>query len=192
MFKKVCHFKLARSFHWTPLRDCRFLFVYLNYISVRFVSTLCRSILLQCLALAFRFAIAVNIHFRLMFILLLLLLLLVLLLILLLLPLLFFIVNHATCFGLICHPQEYKLCLISGVCILLRVWYQMMCVFNPSTQRHYRRLIYYLYTYIATCFGRTTSISCIDKLAFGDNGTKKVHTEETTSPITAAYQRYAI
>jgi hypothetical protein len=26
--------------------------------------------------------------------------------------------------------------------------------FNPSTQRHYRRLIYYLYIYIATCFGR--------------------------------------
>jgi hypothetical protein len=28
--------------------------------------------------------------------------------------------------------------------------------FNPSTQRHYRRLIYYIY--IATCFGRTTII----------------------------------
>jgi hypothetical protein len=27
--------------------------------------------------------------------------------------------------------------------------------FYPSTQRHDRRLIYYLY-YIATCFGRTT------------------------------------
>jgi hypothetical protein len=29
---------------------------------------------------------------------------------------------------------------------------------NPSTQRHYRRLIHYLYIYIATCFGRTTII----------------------------------
>jgi hypothetical protein len=34
--------------------------------------------------------------------------------------------------------------------------------------------------------------SCIDKLAFGDNGTQKAHTEEKTSPITATYQRYAI
>jgi hypothetical protein len=28
--------------------------------------------------------------------------------------------------------------------------------FNPCTQRHYRRLIYYIYK--ATCFGRTTII----------------------------------
>jgi hypothetical protein len=46
--------------------------------------------------------------------------------------------------------------------------------FNPSTQRHYRRLIYYIY--IATCFGRTTIIrllvyaaclTCIYKLNLG-------------------------
>jgi hypothetical protein len=35
---------------------------------------------------------------------------------------------------------------------------QVMWVFYPSTQRHYRRLIYYLYYHIATCFGRTTII----------------------------------
>jgi hypothetical protein len=30
---------------------------------------------------------------------------------------------------------------------------------NPSTQRHYRRLIYYLYIHTYTCFGRTTIIT---------------------------------
>jgi hypothetical protein len=48
--------------------------------------------------------------------------------------------------------------LIFGVCILLRVWDQVMGVVYPSTQRHYRHLIYYLHYYIATCFGRTTII----------------------------------
>jgi hypothetical protein len=38
------------------------------------------------------------------------------------------------------------------------VYDQVMGFFYPFTQRHYRRLIYYLYYYIATCFGRTTII----------------------------------
>jgi hypothetical protein len=53
---------------------------------------------------------------------------------------------------------KHKTKLILGVCILLRVLDQVMGFFYPSTQRHYRRLIYYLYYYIATCFGRMTII----------------------------------
>jgi hypothetical protein len=47
--------------------------------------------------------------------------------------------------------------LILGVCILLRVWDQVMGISIPSTQLHYRRLILLLNTtYTATCFGCTT------------------------------------
>jgi hypothetical protein len=35
---------------------------------------------------------------------------------------------------------------------------QVMVFFYPSMQRHYHRLIYYLYYYIATCFGHMTII----------------------------------
>jgi hypothetical protein len=55
------------------------------------------------------------------------------------------------------YAWAYEKTHLNLVCILLHVWDQVMGVFIPSTQLHYRRLILVLNTtYTATCFGRMT------------------------------------
>jgi hypothetical protein len=49
-----------------------------------------------------------------------------------------------------CSTYNLYYAIILGVCILLRVWDQVMGFFVSVYARHYQRLIYYLYYYIAT------------------------------------------